>query len=344
MGYRQLPLESYREKLLSQGRAGRGLLLILSYLYRTAISLRNYLYDKKILSSKKLTIPLISIGNIAAGGTGKTPLVELLAKECSSFAEVAIISRGYKAKRVFAPFRVKEKGVAEESGDEPLWLARKLPTAQVWVDRRRKRAAELAIDEKAQLIILDDGMQHRQLQRDLEIVVVNGEKSLEKQFFLPYGLLRDSPSRLKAAHLIVAINQGDPLESIEKQLNRYAPLIIMEVKPLLSLENRSVAAFCAIAHPQRFIRSIQQAGGRVTSTLFKPDHDHFTLEELALFLDQSKAETLICTEKDRVKLPPDPPFPLITLPIELKIVSGAEEWHKLLSQIKQKVSDARRRD
>ncbi len=342
-----MPLETYVLDMMEGRRPGRSLLRALSYLYRGGVRLRNEAYDKGILPIHTVGIPVVSIGNIAAGGTGKTPLVKFLAEELSKTFSVAILSRGYRsrAEKTGEILHVTPETNVALCGDEPYWLAKKLPQVQVWVGKNRFQSAERARQNGAQIILMDDGMQHRQLKRDFEIVLVDGKDPFGKGFFLPRGLLRDSPLQLSKADCIVVIDPSSE-EEIEKQLRRFtkAPLIFAQMKTDLSLKDKKVAVFCAIGRPVRFLKGIREAGGNIVATFFKPDHEPFYSEELRQFADESAADALVCTEKDHVKLSPDFQcrLPLITFPSQLEISGNNEAWQQLLNNINSRVNHGRR--
>jgi len=335
-------LESYVLDVMDGKRSGRSFLRILSYLYRTGVALRNFGYDTKILPAIAVDIPVISIGNIVAGGTGKTPLVKYLACELSLDFSVAILSRGYRSEveKTGEIVRVEEGETAKRCGDEPCWLAKEVPTAAVWVGKNRSISATLAIAAGAQVIILDDGMQYRQLRRDVEIVVIDGDDPLGKGFFLPRGLLRDTPLRLKKADLIV-VNQAKSHQKVKEQLRKYtdAPVVFVRLRMQTDLKGRRAGIFCAIGRPDRFIQAVRDCGAEVVATYFKPDHDPFNPEEIGAFARRSGADCLVCTEKDHVKIPLEYEcqLPIIPLRGDIEIVSGREEWNTIIEAIKSQV-------
>lgn len=335
-----MKLETLMLEIIEGRRRGKPLLRALSYLYKGGVRLRHEAYDRGIFSTYDAGIPVISVGNIVAGGTGKTPLVRLLAEELSKQLSVAILSRGYrsKAEKTGHVLRVGKETRVEECGDEPYWLAQKLPQVQVWAGPNRVESARLAKENGAEVILLDDGMQHRQLKRDFEMTVVNGNDPFGKGFFLPRGWLRDFPERLSKADCIVVMN---PSPEIETRLRHFteAPLVFARTKTTLSLKGKKVGLFCAIGHPERFLQSVREAGGEIAATFLKPDHETFQIEELRNFAEQSAADVLVCTEKDQVKLP-ECDLPIISFPSQLEIDSKA--WDELLNQIHARVQHDRR--
>ena len=334
-------LKGYVLDIMEGRRPGRPLLRALSYLYRAGAFLRNEAYDLGLLKAHDAGLPVISIGNIIAGGTGKTPFVKFLAQELSKKFKIAIVSRGYRSKieQTSSVVQVTLEMDAASCGDEPYLLARDLPQVQVWVGKNRLMSAKLAKENGAQMILMDDGMQHRKLKRDIEIVLVDGEDPFGKGFFLPRGLLRDSPVRLKNAHFIVVI--GSSSKTVEQELRHFtqAPIVFAERVTETSLKGKKVAVFCAIGKPQRFFQSVREAGGEIVASFFKPDHDPFYSEELKKFAEESLADVLVCTEKDQVKLPSDFQchLPVIALTSHLKISRNETAWQELLNNIQSRV-------
>ncbi len=326
----------------------RPLLLALSLLYRCGLQLRHLFYDRGWLRVHAVSVPVVSIGNIACGGTGKTPLVRLLAEQISSCGkQVAILSRGYRSlsERQALPFCVQDRTLtsAIECGDEPYFLASVLPHVPVWVNRNRVLAAHQAIQAGAQLILLDDGLQHRALHRDVEIVVLDGKDPLGQNCLLPAGPLRDLPSRLAAADLIVLNGVGDiaDLPKMQKMLFKFsqAPILVveMEASPEQSeiLRSRKVGAFCAIGNPQRFFTMLQQLPVELIATCTAPDHRPFDIDQLAEFAVKCRgagAEMLVCTQKDAVKLSGINLFelPVIVLDAHLRIIVGKNHLEDVL--------------
>lgn len=289
------------------------LLRLMSLTYQGSVATRHFAYDW-ILPSTKLSIPVISVGNIVAGGTGKTPTTYFLAKYLiEKGKKVAILSRGYKRKSK-KTLLVKEGMSPEECGDEPLWLATLLPKAFVLVGASRSQTGRLAEALGAEVILLDDGMQHRPLQRDIEIGVMHNGDLFGGGHFLPLGLLRDHPRRLANAHLIflTGISSAEEYEKAKAKVAPYtrAPLIAMEQTILNGSEitSKKVASFCAIGAPSRFQTTLRSLGCTVVEALENPDHDPFSPEELELLANRAfnrGATHLVCTEKDAVKLPHD---------------------------------------
>lgn len=341
------------EKQITDYMDGKGalfwlapLLFPVSLLFRFAAACRNFAYDKKWLKSAKLSSCVVSVGNIVCGGAGKTPLITLLAKHLGPEKRAAILSRGYlslnekeEEGRKVDPLRPDPR----QFGDEPTLLATKLPSIPVWVGKNRIASGLRAEKEGAQLLFLDDGFQYRRLQRDFELVILDGKDLFGRGWFLPSGLLRDSPKRLKEADYIF-INHIKDLESFEeakKRIKKYSKSPIIGVRLVIktSLSGVPVGVFCALGRPGRFVDSVESAGARVLSAEFALDHRSFTAEHLEKFACKCKAlgaEKLLCTEKDWVKLPSQLvlPLPVEAVRAEMEVFYGNEQWNQLLQRVK----------
>ena len=304
------------------------LLHCLSGLYQVAVALRHLAYDYRLLPVTRVPAVVISIGNIVAGGVGKTPLVHFLAELLSKKFQVAILSRGYKSKAEhrWEPARVHSSMDVHAVGDEPLWLAQKLPHVQVWVGKKRARSAQEAVKGGAEVIILDDGFQHRKLHRDFDVVI---KSDMEPTHFLPRGTLRDHPSRLEKASLLVSMkHEKDSHVRFKREI-------------ATDLSGKKVAVFCAIANPHRFIEQVEAAGGIIVASQCKSDHMPFTVEEIESFYKESGADCLICTEKDAIKLP-STAIPIIPIPLMLSLAGGETLWQTFIDKIHNQVDYVRR--
>ncbi len=325
----------------------------LSMLYRSIIALRNFGYDYGVLSSERLSVPVVSVGNIVVGGTGKTPLVHLLSKGLQDKVRLGILTRGFLS-QIEKSGRVEQisKGSGslfpvEECGDEPFFLAQKTK-ASIWVGADRVLSGRRAIAQGTNCLLLDDGMQHRRLRRDFEIVIVDGTDPFSKGRFLPWGLLRDSPKRLKNASAIIATHVKDNahfrhIQTLISPLSR-APLIGTQIETLNKdrFLPRKVGVFCGIGQPSRFLQTARDLNQEIVDTLILRDHgvlQNGQLEKFAKNCLKKGAQALLCTEKDYVKLIPTLSLGLEIIPvgIELKIISGKEHWEQLIDNILDKV-------
>ncbi len=321
--------------LIMAGLAG------LSVFYRSAIAARNLAYDRGWFSSAKLPAVVISVGNIVVGGTGKTPLVHLLASQLQEKTRLAILTRGFRS-RIEKRGEVKKISSlngplfpAEECGDEPYFLAQKTK-ASIWVGPDRVASGRSAIGEGANCLLLDDGMQHRRLKRDFEIVVIDGIDPFSNERFLPWGLLRDSPKRLQSADLIVITHAQN--EEVQKQLNRFtkAPIVATQIEVKKADFPQNVGVFCGIGKPDRFLQTVRDLKSKIVDTLILQDHGSLQKRQLQSFAEQCRekgAEAILCTEKDYVKVIPDACLKVIPVEMQLKIVAGQEHWEKLIENI-----------
>ena len=319
-----------------------------SLAYRSAIALKNLAYDKKILSSEKLSVPVVSIGNLVAGGTGKTPLVHSLALALQNKVRLGILSRGYKS-QIEKSKQIKQISEGDgplcsptECGDEPYFLAQKTK-ASFWVGADRIASGKKAIEQGVNCLLLDDGMQHRRLFRDFEIVVIDGTNPFSEGNFLPRGWLRDSPKRLKNADLIVATHVKDAthFKQLQALISHFsdAPLIGTQVE-VLNRERfvpRKVGVFCGIGQPSRFLQTARDLNQEIVDTLILKDHAPLQkgqLEKFAKNCFEKGARALLCTEKDYVKLSRnDSSLDIHPVEIALKIIHGREHWEKLIDNI-----------
>ena len=202
--------------------------------------------------------------------------------------------------------------------DEAILLARRLPNVRVCIGKNRLELAQSIRD--VDLMILDDGFQHRKLFRDFEIVLA----SKEKEHYLPWGFLRDSPKRLKKADALFFLREDYKL--------RVKRILDQQGKEISSIRGWKVAIFCGIANPNRFKNSVIELGAEVVAELFLADHEVADLSKLP------KERALLCTEKDFVKLPPNQ-LPIYYLEMELELTSGREKWEKLIEKIDQKIDN-----
>lgn len=329
------------------------LLIPISYLYGIATYFRRKGYEWKIFPSSSSKVPIISIGNLTAGGSGKTPFTLFLLSLLVKKGKVAVLTRGYRSEVEKNPVPLvlcKGKGPlfsAEKGGDEPFLLARRVPSAYIFVGQNRQLAAKMAEGEEVQWILLDDGFQHLKLQRDEDIVLLNGENPFGYGYPLPRGLLREFPCTLKKATLVVIHHffKADPewVSSLQKKLA--CPLIgtHIVVKGLFDLEGHSyalplqepVALFCGLAHPSSFYETAVSLGMKIKGSRFFPDHAFYSPQNLgdwALTMKNHGACYLICSEKDSVKVNFELPLKVLYIPIDLHIVYGQKVFDEWFSQ------------
>ncbi len=329
-------------------------------LYGSGIAVRNGLFDLGMLGRYKASIPVVSIGNITMGGTGKTPLVDLVVKYYSGKGlKPAILSRGYKRKtkgvRMVADGRQIFLG-SREAGDECAMLAHKNPETIVVVAEKRKHGAgfiaEQFADTLPDVLVLDDGFQHRQMYRDLDIVVIDTAAPFFEERLIPAGRLREPRRNLDRADLLILSKISDPetASRFEKSLRSYGkPLVRTGIRPgkpvQFAGEDTSpperVIALAGIGQPESFVASLQESCMEVVSRVFFPDHADFPLKKMSSLAGQAlqKGLSIVTTEKDYFRLQANHAVldaisrvPCFYLPIELEIIEGSELLEKMLDQ------------
>jgi tetraacyldisaccharide 4'-kinase len=338
------------------------LLFVLALPYRAWVGVRNFLYDSGILISKKLPCPVVSIGNITVGGTGKTPTAMMLARMLKEENyKPAILSRGYGRKhgndvQIVSDGRSLLKK-HHEAGDEPFLMAGMLPEIPVIVGSRRYDTGRMAIEELgANILILDDGFQHRLLHRDLDILLMNTARPLGNGCLLPAGSLREPVTALKRADIILLTGsspeenrRGEPPAPLEPFLRGFPnlfysyhkPLAIVsgkeELLPLDWLKGKNIYAFAGIGTPQSFRRTIESLGACLTGFFTFPDHHVFTAEDIVAIrkeAEELQAAIILTTEKDGVRLRDFPDFlkEVFLLRIEMTIIDRGDDFRRLIMQ------------
>jgi len=345
-------LEQYFLSLIRGEKRGiwaalqRGGLRVLSEPYGWAMRLRNRLYDAGWKRSRRAPVPMISVGNLTLGGTGKTPCVEYIARFYRDLdLRVAVLSRGY--------------GSRAGRNDEALLLEENLPDVPHLQGADRAALAAVAVEElESEVLILDDGFQHRRLQRDLDVVLIDATAPWGHGYVFPRGLLREPVSGLRRAGAVILTrcDQVGPqeVENIKARAAKLAPGIPLalsshqpacwinskqEVKALDGFSGRPVAAFCGIGNPQAFRRTLLNLGADITAFRTFPDHHDYArsdVEELRAWARQQATEcVVVTTQKDLVKLRLDRvgDRELWALRIHLRIDAGREELAEKLKGI-----------
>lgn len=276
------------------------LLLPLSLLFRALAGLRRLLFKYGMLPRVKLPVPVVIVGNISVGGTGKTPLTLWLAEELLAQGwHPGIISRGFGGSNE-VPREVKQDSDPAAVGDEPVLMAQRR-LCPVWVGRDRPAVALalLSAHPECDVILSDDGLQHYRLQREVEIVVVDGARRFGNGFLLPAGPLRETPARLHEVDAVV-IN-GGPAAPGEFSMRLEGLLFYNLLNPEISataadFQGEGVHAVAGIGHPERFFSHLHSLGLTPQTHAF-PDHHRYAAADLAF----ANANALLMTEKDAVK-------------------------------------------
>ncbi|NGX50762.1 MAG: Tetraacyldisaccharide 4'-kinase [Chlamydiae bacterium] len=353
-------MTAYITDVIEGRRSGtfiKGALFTLSTLFETGVKLRNFAFDQRWLKKKKVSIPVISIGNIIAGGTGKTAFIQKVAADLRSSGKISVLIRGYRSEieKIGGSLHLTEHSriTPQLCGDEAYLLYKALPEALLFVGKDRLLNAERAIYHEADMILLDDGMQYRSLHRDVEIVMLHADDLYGKGFFLPRGTLRDSPKRLAEADAILInhIRDLDHFHSLEKEVAKWtdAPVIgtrmIPEQIELTSgekwrdLKGKRVGVFCGLGKPDSFFATVEEMGGEIAERWILPDHVGPKEKELERFAQrcvERGCDLILCSEKDYVKLPRECE---LSLPVgfckaKLHVVAGEERYSALLQHIR----------
>jgi len=324
--------------------AARPLLWPLVPVYRLGLALRELQLRSGLKPVRRLKWPVVSIGNLSTGGVGKTPLTIALAKALSARGlHIDVLSRGY-GRRSALPLAVNPDGTAEEFGDEPLLIAREA-NVPVYVATERydagllaEQAAKAPQDANRSLglkaHILDDGFQHRQLARDIDILLLSARDLADH--LLPAGNLREPLHSAERAH-VVAIPADEADVEIEIRKRGWKAQI-WRVRRRMEIPqvDGPVAAFCGIAHPDQFFQGLETAGVKLVSQTAFADHHDYTAADLARIQSHARnagATTLLTTEKDRVRigalaasLPGSLPLKTAQLRVEIEDEGAAIDW------------------
>lgn len=311
--------------------------------YTWAVRWRNRRYDRGRAPIHRVEVPVVSVGNLTLGGTGKTPLVAWLAQwAVDRGLRPAIVSRGYG-------------GAAGGENDEARELAQKLPGVTQYRNADRVAAAREAVAAGAQIIVLDDAFQHRRLHRDLDIVLLDATEPFGFGHVFPRGTLREPVDSLRRAGVVI-LSRADLLPVAARadilcEVRRWSPQslwaeVVYSPRSLISpdgrrtdldeIEGKAVAAFCGIGNPAGFRHTLQRCGFRLAGFREFPDHHRYTVPELRAVADWAAglpAEAIVCTQKDLVKIPPGEALalPVWAIAIEPEFLTGRAELEARLA-------------
>jgi len=335
------------------------LLAPVALLYGQALRVRGLLYQLGILTVRRLPCPVISIGNITVGGTGKTPTTILVAQELQQRGcRVAVLSRGYGG-ALEGTIAVVSDGqrlllTPAQCGDEPCLLAGRLPGLGVVIGSDRYQAGLLALEQlKPDILLLDDGFQHIRLHRDLNILLLDAARPFGNGWTLPLGLLREPLAAIKRADMVIftrcsllqqVVDPGVKWCRSEHHLAGFNRLGDGKELTIDMVRNKRVSAFAGIADPPAFFESLRQLGIQLIATSALPDHEPYgpdRLAELDRFAAETAADWLVTTEKDGVKLVGSDRTwsgQLVTARLELQL----EDTGQLLRQNLDKLLSSRR--
>ena len=374
-------LESYLVRLIQEKGAdldqpGAIVLLlrvlkVFSFLFGAVVAIRYALYRTGVLRRYPLGIQVISVGNVTAGGTGKTPVTEIFARTLAAEGrKVAILSRGYRRKeapwwqRVFTqvvdpPLVVSDgKRVLLDSatgGDEPYMLASNLPGVAVVVDRNRVKAGRYAVKRLGcNTLILDDGFQYQKLKHSIEVVLVDSTNPFGNGNLLPRGILREPIRHISRADIIFLTKCIGDVSAVKAEIRRYnataeivecnhAPKVLKDVwsreeYPLDWLSGKTVCTLSGIASPKGFENSLRHLGAKVVWCERYADHHRYDSSEVLYALNRTAdmgADALVTTEKDAVRFPrfETTPVRCLYLRVAIEILAGGESFTQIINRI-----------
>ena len=374
-------LESYLVRLIQEKGADQdqpaginfllGVLKALSLVFLSVVRIRYLLYGAGLLRRYPLGTQVISIGNVTAGGTGKTPVTEIFARTLAAQGrKVAVLSRGYRRKeapwwqRLFTQVIEKPLVVSDgkhvlldaaTGGDEPYMLASNLPGVAVVVDRNRVKAGRYAVSRLGcDTLILDDGFQYQKLKHSIEVVLVDSSNPFGNGNMLPRGILREPVRNLKRADIIFLTKCRGDVSAVKEEIRRHneaaeivecnhAPKVLKDVWsreefPLSWLSGKTVCTLSGIASPKGFEDSLRRLGSKVVWCERYADHHRYDASEVLYALNRSAdmgADALVTTEKDAVRFPrfETTPIRCLYLRIAIEILAGGESFAQLINRI-----------
>lgn len=374
-------LENYLVKLIQEPGADNdqpigirfllGLLKGISKIFLAVVHIRYFFYRTGIKRRFPLGVQVISIGNVTAGGTGKTPVTEIFARTLAAEGrKVAILSRGYRRKeapwwqrmftQVIDPPLVVSDGKhvlldAATGGDEPYMLAANLPGVAVVVDRNRVKAGRYAVKRLGcDTIILDDGFQYQKLKHSIEVVLVDSTNPFGNGNMLPRGILREPIGNLKRADIIFLTKCRGDVSKVKAEIRKYnseaeivecnhTPRVLKDVwsreeYPLDWLKGKKLCTLSGIASPKGFENSLRQLGAKVVWCERYADHHRYDSSEVLYALNRSAdmgADALVTTEKDAVRFPrfETAPVKCLYLRIAIEILAGGENFSQIINRI-----------
>lgn len=342
----------------------RFLLVPASWIYGWIVHLRNYLFDAGLFKSEKFSIPIICVGNITVGGTGKTPMAEMIIDYMSRRHKVALLSRGY-GRRTKGYLEVSTTSHYRDVGDEPLQIKLKFPETVVVVCEKRAEGIRRLQQEhpEVNLIVLDDGFQHRHVSPKVNVVMVDATRQPQEDHFLPYGTLRDEMDQLHRAHYFVVTKCSENMTPLERRLLKkylvkvayqriyFTRMESFRPQPLFAdmaskeplPRQQEVIALSGIGNPKPFYATLEKQY-QVVERVELEDHHVYKVRDIKLLsqhLSQHPEAVVVTTEKDAVKLTNRKRIPellqqrLYYLPINISFIEDSET--DLLSKLEEDV-------
>lgn len=332
----------------------RLLLFPFSFIYGLIIFFRNVFYDKNIFKAKKFNVPIISIGNLTTGGTGKTPLTLFIAEYfLNKDKKVGIVSRGYKrdSNETEVVYDGNKVSTIDAGGDELYMIATELLKQHrnsffITAGSNKINAVEKCIEFKPDVIILDDAFQSRYIKKDLDILLIDGEdyfgNKLNYKFLIPAGNLREFFSNYKRADLVVQNNKSS---DINERIINESILINYKTSGFFDLNDnktdipgKNVIAFCGIAQPDAFLNSLEKMNVSVFDFYKYEDHKNYSKSELLSLFGRFDMNTIyVTTQKDAVKLKQFAEelknFRIYYLKIDVEITGNGEKFYENLNSV-----------
>ncbi len=325
------------------------------WMYGFGMEVRNLCYEVGVFKTHRLPVPVVSVGNLTVGGTGKTPLIVEIAEELRrrrSSVRIGILSRGYKgrpgSKWVVSDGLRIEMSV-EEAGDEPVVLAKRLPGVKVFVGKDRVAVARKALTRfDLDLLILDDAFQHRRIHRDMDLLLIDGQRGFGNGRVLPAGPLREFPWNLSRASCVVVTHRKEgiptnlrswvpektPIYHATFEVTRIFEGVSGGEVPLDALRGKRLLGVCGIANPDSFKETLEGLGAKIQDLVVFPDHHAYVPPDFSPILERLKGkDEIVTTEKDWVKWHMKHPFRRVFVVAGVMRIHRAHELYDFMEKI-----------
>jgi tetraacyldisaccharide 4'-kinase len=327
---------------------------LLHNLYKSQVDRRNRMFDQKINVKYKASCPVISIGNLSMGGTGKTPMVQFITRMLlDKGKKPVVIGRGYKKKQKGKVVVSDGKNIlatAENAGDEMYLLAKTLPVPVIAHEKKYLAAAAAEMDFDPDCIVVDDGFQHRYLERDLDIVLID-EKTNDNPYLPPKGRMREEPESLNRADIIVKSGDFKFSEKISKEIKNqriiqtkreFGKPYSIENNEIMDISDMHCIAFSGIGSPEKFNKMLEQNNFQIAENISFSDHVNYSsakINHLVSIAKKRNINVLLTTEKDSVKLVSfqdifkKEKIDVLALPLIIKLRDGSNELSKKIDSL-----------
>ena len=328
----------------------RFLVFPLSIIFKFVTDLRNKLYDCNFLKSEKISVPVISVGNLSTGGTGKTPMVDFIINNLKKDYDISVLSRGYKRK-LKGFIEIKNSDNPIQVGDEPFLLKSNHVEVPIFVCEDRVEGANKIISESdTNLILMDDAFQHRKISRNLDIVLTDYNNLFYKDYLLPYGYLRESRKNINRADIIIVtkcpldFNKADA-NKIKNQINpkktqslffsqiNYSEILYgFKEVPFKSITNSKLTLVTGIANSQP-LKEYLRKNNVIFNHFEYPDHYNYSMKDVNKILATTKNNLILTTKKDYYKLSQFKIDNLLYIDIEVKFFDGKQRFLNTIKEV-----------